>query len=211
MQTLTTDQLQQVEDFLVDQYAMQVDEEVRGEVLDHIACAIEEQINQGQSYKIAFMNVFNQWHPHLHPSRFNGYQNIPRFIARRLIKNDLLVHVGIILSLSLFLSLLGEVNYILTSSSWGLLLFSWLINQQCLHQVKHQQSFSLNYYKKQLHYLNYLNVMALLVLLILLGWMWDVPTILEERAPTILYTSCFLFAVNTYLSYRLYQFRTVKK
>lgn len=211
MQILTPEQLQQVEDFLVDQYHMQADEDVRGEILDHIACEIEEQISQGQSFKVAFMNVLNQWHRHLQPSRFSGYQTIPRFIARRLIKTDLLVHVGIILSLTFLLSLLGEVNYILTSSSLILLLASWFMSQRYLYQVKEQQSFSLNYYKKQLHYLNYLNVMAVFALLVLVGWMWNVPALLEERTFTILYSSCLLFAVNTYFSFRLYQFRTVKK
>lgn len=82
MKTLSIDQIKQIEDFLISQYNIKY-QDTRDEVLDHIACEMEELMNEGAEYDTAFKKTFNKWHNELRPHLWIRYNNIPRFLAKQ--------------------------------------------------------------------------------------------------------------------------------
>lgn len=205
MHKLTLEQIQDIEKRLLIKYDLKY-EAMRNELLDHIACEIEEKMNQGVSYSVAFKLILSKWHKNLQPSSFNGYQKIPRFIAKRLIQTDLRFQVVIILGLMVLLLIVGEWSILVKISSFLLLIASWGLSRWYLHQVKDQGSYAVVYYRTQIQYLGYLNGGAVLLIPLLFGWLWNTPALIYG-ATTIWFSSCLLFAYNTYFSYRLYQFK----
>ncbi|MCC9044556.1 hypothetical protein LNQ81_17955 [Myroides sp. M-43] len=89
MKTLTINQIKQIEEFLTSQYNIKY-QDTRDEVLDHIACEIEELINEGAEYDTAFKNTFNKWHNDLTPHMFIRYHNVPSYLGRQWVKRDVL-------------------------------------------------------------------------------------------------------------------------
>ncbi|MDM1499247.1 hypothetical protein [Myroides odoratimimus] len=59
MTTLSTNQITQIEDTLISKYNIKY-QDTRYEVLDHIACEIEELINEGFGHREAYNIVFNK-------------------------------------------------------------------------------------------------------------------------------------------------------
>lgn len=100
MKTLTTNQINQIEDFLISQYNIKY-QDTRDEVLDHIACEVEGLMNEGFGYETAFKNTFTKWHKELCPHLWIRYNNIPRFLAKQWFWRDSLsFFILIILGLS---------------------------------------------------------------------------------------------------------------
>ncbi|EKB05370.1 hypothetical protein HMPREF9711_01332 [Myroides odoratimimus CCUG 3837] len=95
MTTLSTDQIEEIEEFLITQYNIKY-QDTREEVLDHIACEIEELMSEGFGYEIAFKKTFNKWHKDLSPHLWIRYNNIPRFIAKQWFWSDFLSFAVII-------------------------------------------------------------------------------------------------------------------
>ncbi|SHL45234.1 hypothetical protein [Myroides odoratimimus] len=85
MTTLSTNQIKQIEDTLISKYNIKY-QDTRDEVLDHIACEIEELMNEGDEYEEAMELVFNKWHSKLLLEHFGVYKGIPKFISRPIVK-----------------------------------------------------------------------------------------------------------------------------
>lgn len=102
-QTLTTEQLQQIENKLYNDYDFYYDDS-KYEIIDHIASEIEDQM-QTSTFQFAFDTVFDQWKSKLQETEWNGNFiygriNIPMFYKQKLNRSfriDLLL--GIILTL----------------------------------------------------------------------------------------------------------------
>jgi len=82
MKTLSTNQIQHIEEFLISQYHIKY-QDTRDEILDHIACEIEDLMNEGKEYNDAFKITFNKWNKDLSPHLWIRYNNIPRFLAKQ--------------------------------------------------------------------------------------------------------------------------------
>ncbi|MDM1496586.1 hypothetical protein HX063_14390 [Myroides odoratimimus] len=89
MTTLSTNQIKEIEEFLITQYNIKY-QDTRDEVLDHIACEIEELMNEDFGYEIAFKKTFNKWHNDLKPHPFIRYNNVPYYLGRQWVKRDVL-------------------------------------------------------------------------------------------------------------------------
>ncbi|APA94053.1 hypothetical protein [Myroides sp. ZB35] len=85
MTTLSTNQITQIEDTLISKYNIKY-QDTRYEVLDHIACEIEELMNEGYEHREAYNIVFNKWHSKLLLEHFGVYKGIPKFISRPIVK-----------------------------------------------------------------------------------------------------------------------------
>lgn len=210
MNTLTHHHIVHIKSFLISHYRMERDEKVCNEVLDHIACDIEEKMNQGVVYSEAFKLIFSQWHKDLQPSSFNGFQKIPRFIAKRLIQKDLRFQVALIVGLMVFLLVVKEWSILVIINIFFLLIASWGLSRWYLHQIKNQRSYAVVYYKTQIKYLGYLNGCTIAFLLLFLGWFWDALN-LTYGTTAIGFSSSLLFAYNAYFSYRLNQLNVKTK
>jgi len=82
MKKLTLEQVQSIEDRLLQKYELQQDE-IRYEILDHIACAIEEVMNQGETYEEATTLVFRTWNVRLIADEKGVFKGIPHFILNQ--------------------------------------------------------------------------------------------------------------------------------
>ena len=81
MNTLTANQLQHIDQFLLEHYRLYYID-LRAEVVDHIATSIESEIHSGKGYEEAFVVVIAQWNDLLQPSSF-FFRGIPKFIAKQ--------------------------------------------------------------------------------------------------------------------------------
>lgn len=79
---LTLEQVQSIEDRLLQKYELQQDE-IRYEILDHIACSIEEVMNQGETYEEATTLVFRTWNVRLIADEKGVFKGIPHFILNQ--------------------------------------------------------------------------------------------------------------------------------
>lgn len=101
MTQLTKQQIKQIEQFLIDHYNIKY-ADTRYEVLDHIACHIEELIANGTTYTDAFKTTFNKWNKDLNPHLWIRYNNIPRYLAKNWFWRDIAYHaVAIIVGLGI--------------------------------------------------------------------------------------------------------------
>ncbi|MEC4113542.1 hypothetical protein [Myroides pelagicus] len=89
MKTLSTNQVKQIEDFLITQYNIKY-QDTRDEVIDHIACEIEELMTSGYEYRTAFQVTFDKWNKHLRPHSWIRYNDIPTYLARQWFKRDIM-------------------------------------------------------------------------------------------------------------------------
>lgn len=87
MQTLTSNQLQHINQFLIEQYRLYYID-LQAEVADHIASDIEVELQSGKSYEEAFVLVFSKWDALLKPAK-GFFRGIPRFVANQWIKERL--------------------------------------------------------------------------------------------------------------------------
>jgi len=86
MKTLDINQIAEINQLLINKY--EFDEEFRQELLDHLACEIEEKMNETNcSFQEAFQLVRSKWKPRLSTSLFG--KGIPKFIVKSLVKNEL--------------------------------------------------------------------------------------------------------------------------
>lgn len=87
MQILTSNQLQHISQFLIEQYRLYYID-LQAEVADHIASDIEVELQSGKSYEEAFVLVFSKWDALLKPAK-GFFRGIPRFVANQWIKDRL--------------------------------------------------------------------------------------------------------------------------
>lgn len=88
--TLTTEQVQQIEKKLYNDYDFYYDD-TKYEVIDHIASEIEEDM-QFNSYQTAFNRVFDNWHDKLKETEWSGMNfygkiKMPFFYKKQLTQN----------------------------------------------------------------------------------------------------------------------------
>lgn len=76
---LTSLQIQTIDERLRQKYELTY-EEFRLELLDHIACDIEELMEQGEPYEEAIILVFRKWNVKLLSNTKGFYKGIPHFI-----------------------------------------------------------------------------------------------------------------------------------
>lgn len=80
---ITLEQVQSIEEQLLNKYELQQDE-IRYEILDHIACEIEELMHQGETYDEAMTLVFRTWNVRLIANEKGIFKGIPHFILNQL-------------------------------------------------------------------------------------------------------------------------------
>lgn len=85
MKNLTTNQILEIETILIQRYDLKYDE-FRNEVVDHIACEIEEQMQEDVAYEVALNHILKKWHFELKP--IIGHKGVPTFIVKQLCKKD---------------------------------------------------------------------------------------------------------------------------
>jgi len=83
MNRLTQEQLNHIEERLLQKYDLKYDE-IRVELLDHMACEIEEMMHQGEAYDEATILVFRKWNVRLIANQKGIYKGIPHFIVDQL-------------------------------------------------------------------------------------------------------------------------------
>ncbi|MEK6493842.1 hypothetical protein [Myroides odoratimimus] len=99
MTTLSTDQIKQIEDTLISKYNIKY-QDTREEVLDHIACEIEELMDEGAYFHEASKITIAKWHSQLKPSNW-VINKTPRFIVSPLIVKDM-QSIGLLFVLAIF-------------------------------------------------------------------------------------------------------------
>ncbi|MDR2222788.1 MAG: hypothetical protein LBE34_08595 [Flavobacteriaceae bacterium] len=153
MKTLNKEQLIHLDTFLLSHYQLKYDE-VREEVVDHIACEIEEKIAIGASYEEAFKVTLSKWNGTLRSSTMGIYSGIPNFIAKQMMWSDLknqvrgILLIGVLLWTNDFLQvvndlLIAKLSLILSIVTvigiWGTLFY-----------LKKEDSLRMTFYKTQL-------------------------------------------------------------
>ncbi|MBB1139462.1 hypothetical protein [Myroides sp. WP-1] len=118
MITLTQEQLQPIQERLLNKYDLKYDE-IREELLDHIACEIEDLMNQGESYEEATILVFRKWNVRLISNEKGWYKGIPHFVLNQIgteyKKVEIIsIFVAMLLAVPLFFAILyWELNSLL--------------------------------------------------------------------------------------------------
>lgn len=153
MKTLNKEQLNHLDTFLLSHYQLKYDE-VREEVVDHIACEIEEKIAIGASYEEAFKVTLSKWNSTLRSSTMGIYSGIPNFIVKQMMWSDLknqvrgILLIGVLLWTNDFLQvvndlLIAKLSLILSIVTvigiWGTLFY-----------LKKEDSLRMTFYKTQL-------------------------------------------------------------
>lgn len=108
MNRITSDQIQAIQERLHLKYELKY-EEIRDELVDHIACEIEEMMHVGETYEEAFTQAFRKWNVRLIADKKGVYQGIPHFIVNQLNKEYRKVEIKsgvltVVFTLLLFLS-----------------------------------------------------------------------------------------------------------
>lgn len=148
MKQLATEQLKEIEAILIQKYELTY-ADVREEVLDHIACEIEEQI-EGEllSFEIAKDFVLKKWGFSLKSSSWNCYAGVPQFIANHWLKKDIKVYVLLCLLASVgtysIMSSKIEIN-VLIKFFVGLALICLILNVFLIRLTRQVQSYRMRY------------------------------------------------------------------
>ncbi|WP_010251016.1 hypothetical protein [Myroides injenensis] len=171
MERLNLEQIKQVENFLIDYYQIKFDD-IRDEVLDHIASEIEDKMTNGIAYEAAFKQTFNKWNKELTPHLWIRYNHVPRFIAKKWYKRDVLCFL-----LAISIGLCGHYllsEYItdygiaqITFKSIGI--FNIIISILLYFKCKNIQNYRMQFIKKEA--INYG-----LIPLFILGLFWTSDT-----------------------------------
>ena len=90
MRKLTTDQICELNDFLLKRYDLKFDA-FRDEVVDHIACEIEEYVEKGIAYQEAFNHIVKKWHFELKPAM--GKVGVPTILVKQIYKKERLLYL----------------------------------------------------------------------------------------------------------------------
>lgn len=160
---VTQEQLKEIENLLIDQYGIEFDE-IRQEIVDHIACEIEDQLKQGKNYNHARKYVLGKWHFELKP--VVGEKGIPTCIVKELYRKDGLIYV--VFALLFLVSWLGG-NYGLIEKvlnpwmSFGCVLLGFLISVVVQKRFYQQSSYEMRFYIHALGNIMIVNIVALTV------------------------------------------------
>lgn len=82
-QTLTTEQVQFIENALIEKCDFKDFNDVRLEIVDHLASEIEEEMSINNSdFKTAFIKIMNKWNPLILPKTISFYNNVPYMVCK---------------------------------------------------------------------------------------------------------------------------------
>lgn len=80
---LTTQQIQFIENALIEKCNFKDFDDVRLEVVDHIATEIEDELNHSEgTFHQAFVKVMNKWNPIILPKTWSRYENVPYIVCK---------------------------------------------------------------------------------------------------------------------------------
>lgn len=201
MKRLNLEQIKQIENFLIEYYHIKY-EDIRDEVLDHIASEIEDKMTNGMVYEAAFKQTFNKWNKELTPHLWIRYNNVPRFIAKKWYKRDILcfllaisVGLGGPYLLSLYITDYDIAQ--ITFKSIGI--FNIIISILLYFKCKNLQNYRMQFIKKEA--INYG-----LIPLFILGLFWAADTN-YKMVPMVL-----IFAIyQSYLFIEAYKVKEYQK
>ncbi|MDR0228250.1 MAG: hypothetical protein LBI72_04210 [Flavobacteriaceae bacterium] len=153
MKTLNKEQLTHLDNFLLMHYQLKYDE-VREEVVDHIACEIEEKMCVGASYEEAFKVTLSKWNGTLRSSTMGIYSGIPNFIAKQMMRSDLkhqvvsIVSICAVLFVNDFLQVINDA--LIVKLSLTLSVVTTIGVRGTLFYLKNEDSLRMTFYKTQL-------------------------------------------------------------
>lgn len=200
---LNEKQVAQIDVFLQNQYSLEY-EDVRNEVLDHIACEIEEKMYEGTFFEEAFKVTFSKWNKDLKASDWAGFTKVPRFIARPMIKQDLYFQIIAIvcICIGIFGLNLVEWNPMNIKGNFLLIILSVSMNILVLIRNKEVKSFKIAYYKFQLRSLNILNLAIVMLFGIALWYTREIAINQYYIYSAISFCTMLVFFYNAYYCYR---------
>lgn len=80
---LTTEQIQIIETALNDKCNFKDFDDVRIELVDHIATEIEQELETNtNSFEQAFVKVMTRWNPMILPRTWSRYENVPFMVSK---------------------------------------------------------------------------------------------------------------------------------
>ncbi|MCS4239259.1 hypothetical protein M2306_003055 [Myroides gitamensis] len=201
---LTPLQIQTIDERLRQKYELKY-EEFRSELLDHIACDIEELMEQGEPYEEATILVFRKWNVKLLSNTKGFYKGIPHFILDQINATYKKTEIKL-LGFALLFGLILIVSEKYLVFDLQLVLYSlFVINAVGVvliyQELKGLQDYRYDFFKsKSLVVL--LQSGAALVGIQTFYFAWDIGT--SSLEILVIY----YFLLNTYL---LYRFRTYSK
>jgi len=168
MKTLSINQIQHIEEFLISQYNIKY-QDTRDEVLDHIACEIEELINEGAYFQEAFKITFSRWHSQLKPSLW-AINKTPKLVVNQLAKKDTksLIILFILSMLTAFI-----INYTINDQLFILqialmiMAIPMIIAGYVISKRNTYSSFTTDYYKEHLKVLGGFSFLVLDAMVVL--------------------------------------------
>lgn len=201
---LTSLQIKSIEERLLQKYELKY-EEFRAELLDHIACDVEELMEEGEPYEEAIILVFRKWNVKLLSNTKGFYKGIPHFILDQLKATYRKIEIKL-LGFALLFSLILIVSKKYLAFDLRLVLYSLFVIHAVgvvliYQELKGLQDYRYDFFKGK----------SLVVLLqsgvALVGvqafyFAWDTGT--NSLEILVIY----YFLLNTYL---LYRFRTYSK
>lgn len=201
MTKLTAVQIQQIEEKLSDKYNLKY-AEIRSEILDHIACEIEELIQEGDTFEEAFILTFRNWNAKLISDKKGVYKAIPQFIVKQLDKEYKKVEFqSILLSLVFCVSWIG-ITYNLSINTFLLMAFLLSINMIGV-LVIHRKSIALEDYRYDFFKQKSLVVMSKSILVFLFIIICNAIWGFDSNVFSLDWLTMYYFILNTYV---LYQF-----
>lgn len=165
MKKLTTNKILEIETLLIQRYDLSF-QAFRDEVVDHIACEIEEYLEQGVDYTQAKQHIMRKWHFELKP--VVGQQGIPTCIVKQLYRKDAVFYLFFVL---LFLTswLLGHFQVMeFTPSPWisfGCILLAFFIPVVVQKRFFKQKSYEMKFYMQVLGSVMLANIISLTVVM----------------------------------------------
>ena len=163
MKKLNINQIEEIDAFLLQVYHLEF-KAFRDEVVDHIACEIEDYLEQGVEYAQAKKQVLRKWHFELKPVL--GQQGIPTCIVKQLYRKDAVFYLFFAL---LFLTswFLGHFQVMeLTPSPWisfGCILLGFFIPVVVQKRFFKQKSYEMKFYMHALGSVMLVNIISLTV------------------------------------------------
>ncbi len=190
MKKLTTKQILEIETRLIQQYDLNF-QAFRDEVVDHIACEIEEYLEQGVEYTQAKQHVLGKWHFELKPVL--GKQGIPTCIVKQLYRKDAVFYLVFFLLflMSWLLESLQVMEFTPTPwVSFGCILLGFLISVVVQKRFFKQKSYEMKFYMHVLGSVMLVNIISLTVAMFHLR---------KDIAQDVLLTPYHLFVVAVHL------------
>ncbi len=151
MKTLSTNQIKQIEDTLISKYNIKY-QDTRDEVLDHIACEIEELMNEGAYFHEASKITIAKWHSQLKPSNW-VINKTPRFIVNSLIVKDM-QSIGLLFVLAVFTTFIFHFfikdQLFILGLALAITAFPMLVMGYLKYKKNRYANFKLDYYTEHI-------------------------------------------------------------